>query len=187
MKIKDIFLKAWSLDGFVDYCRNAECDPNLRLVLGLDGTITRALELLHLKPIRVELVAQSHTVMDPELSDFLGVQKAKEVVTRQVWLKTEARRLLYASSLIAQSSDEDQRLDQFLSKDKSLGILLEENRLPVLKDNLTIGRLLDPRISKGFMLDPATELWARHYRLIIDRHIRASVLEVLSPMAFTPA
>ena len=149
-----------------------------------DGTITRTLQALHLSPIVVEVREQSKVHLDPEIAMYLEISDPQKVISRKVWLKKDRQRLLYASTILTFSKHDQKILKEILLKEKPLGLLLEEHKLPSLKDKLTIGRLVHPRIAGGLGLAPATELWARHYRLTIQDSIRASVLEVFSPVAF---
>ena len=187
----ELFLKTWNLDDFLKECPSQAEEATLRLLMTSDGTMTRALEAVHLFPITVEMIKQSQTHLDPEVAGYLEIRTPpKEVVSRKVWLKKGPQKMLYASTILAIQAAQtgEDRLEAIreaiLAGCKPLGSLIEQYRLPSFKDKIMIGTLLYPEVAQDFGLSPATELWGRHYRLAMGSCVRASVLEVFSPAAF---
>ena len=162
----------------------------------------QAARAVHLCPIEIEVIKQTRINLDAEVAGYLEVTTApKEVISRKAWLKKDRQRLLYASTILYASStpaiqsavqpavqsvvqSNEGLLGAILDGKKPLGTLIDEQRLPSFKDKVQIGPLLYPEIAQALGLAPATELWGRHYRLVIPGHVRASVLEIFSPAAF---
>jgi chorismate-pyruvate lyase len=184
MNIHELFLKAWTVESFLRHCRKSHIDPLLRTILTSDGTITRTLQALHLNPFELEIKKQSEVQLDSEIAKFLEMNESEQAISRKIWLHESKRRMIYASTILAFSQSHSLLLEQIQETAKPLGLLLEEHQLPSIKDKLTIGRLVHPEIAAGLGLTPTTELWARHYRLMVHEFLRASVLEVFSPVAF---
>lgn len=186
MQIHKLFLKRWSLQDFFQECPQHVHEPLLRVMLTLDGTITRTLQAIHLRPIEVDVIQQSTARLDRETAQFLeGPPNLSEMISREVWLRAGRQRLLFASTLLA-FKDRENRLKERLNGREPLGAIIEASRLPSMKDKMVIGRLIFPEVAQGFGLAAAAELWARHYRLCISDVVRASVLEIFSPAAIIP-
>lgn len=181
MNLHSNFLKMWDLEGFLKEGPALQSHSLTRMALISDGSITRILQATHLIPISVEIIKQSSILPDPETNRFLELEEGtRETIYRKVWLKIHDRKILYASTILVLQNPET-RLSRLLAEEKPLGILIDELQMPSLKDKLVVGRLINPKISIGFGLPPDTELWARHYRMVIQDNGCASVLEIFSP------
>lgn len=181
MRVHDLFLKTWDLMSFLQHGSMIAQDPVVRLILTSDGTITRTLQALHQQPIRLEVKAQADTPLEPEMIEYLEVSHPWKAISRKVWLKKDHHPLLYASTILAFTRENSGLFEEIHQRSKPLGFLLEEFQLPSLKDKLLIGRMIHPDTSRSLGLAPATELWARHYRLTIqNRSPRASLWDLPS-------
>lgn len=177
----------WNIEGFRGWCRTHPVSPQIRMVLSSDGSLVKNLSAYFLSPVQMEVPRQTEIAMDGELSKFLELPEGSPAIARDVWMAWEAGRggpkKVFAHSVIDSSSLSPEFLQALSRRTKPIGALLEEFRIPVLRDHLHIGRLESPKLSRETRT-AETVFWARCFRLQAAGEFRAAILEVLLPETF---
>ena len=137
-----------------------------RMLLGLDGTLTRSLTFLSGSPVTVEPVSLP---VSPR-----GVRK--------VFLSVRERgRLVFARTQLLPSSEshKDPRIGEIMKGESAIGQSMEAHYGPLLKDEFAIFSLsgkIDPDCPVEFGVT-----WARSYRMSTSGGIRLRIEEFFLP------
>jgi chorismate-pyruvate lyase len=126
-------------------------------------------------------VRQGEEPLDADTARRLGVSPRQAAVSRHAWLTHANERLLYAVSVLPVDSLDPHVAEEVRRGIEPLGRLFDTTDHAVLRDGLSIGRLDDPELAAAFGVDPSEPLWCRTYRLVVERTLTASIVEVLSP------
>lgn len=171
-----------SVDEFLKTDQPDQTDPVLRILLTSDGTITTALQGLWRVPIAVEIIRQEEVSLDPATAQFLSVKPGQPVLARDIWLKAREHRLVCASSVILLEGINRSLLESLRSKQKPLGLLLNELGWSITRDKLEITRLAD-QAAAAWISPPGVATgagWARRYRMGLGEKMSAFIQEIFT-------
>ncbi len=152
-------------DEFIKSADAARMDPVVRILLTSDGTITTSLQALLLSPIGMEVLRQEEIPLDASAAEFLAADPGSRALAREVYLTANGQRLICASSMILIGGLDRPLLQALRTRQKPLGLLLQESGLPVLRDRLQIACIDDPLLIKTLPLTAAGPVWMRRYRM----------------------
>lgn len=155
-------------------------NPVIRILLASDGTTTTALQALLLCPIGVEVIRQKKVRLDPATAKFLMVAPGGDALARVVWLTAHGKRLVCASSIIRLEGLTRPILQALKSRQKPLGLLLNESGQPMIRDKLQIARITNRSVMKTLDLPAAGSFWARRYRINLGESLTACIQELFS-------
>lgn len=150
-----------------------------RLLLISDGSLVKLLEALYLKPITVEVEGQ--WIGPVRLDSPFIFHDNREVIKRDVWLKEEEKRLIFAHSLIPAGNLSERMRSRLTMGFHPLGLIIDEELLCYRKESFEICMIEWPEKAIGFGLSPNHRLWARRYRIVTEKGIIALILELFSP------
>ena len=162
-----------------------------RMILLSDGSLTLLLEALLRDRVSVEVKRNTSAPLSPEAAAYLGEEPSIDALEREVWLKVKARKLVFAHLVVPVSTVEPWLLDALKEGTEPLGRVLKNREIPVLKEALEIGVVRAPELSADLKIEPASELYARRYKLTNRVEgggwiIKAEICEVLSPSLVSP-
>jgi chorismate-pyruvate lyase len=171
-----------SVSGLIESPKAFSLPAFHRLLLTAGGTLTSTLYALLSSPVRIQVVRQEITASDPDTGRFLEIGDHEKGIHREVWITgDQGDKLVYASSFISLGGLNPHLHEALLSRQVSLGDLLDRMRLASLRDRMGFGTLQSEFLSPEFRVDPASELWYRHFRLNVPNQLLASIYEVFSP------
>ena len=160
--------------------------PHQLLLLLSDGSMTLDLELLWRSMVEVEVKFQGITKLKDEAS-YLEERIGKDALEREVWLKVEDKRLVYAHSVIPLDRIEDSILNDILANSSEpLGRVLTTRKVFFAKKKLEVGVVTCESAATDLGIDAKTPLIARRYILYNNSSptkwvIKAGVTEIFSP------
>lgn len=160
--------------------------PHQLLLLLSDGSMTLDLELLWRSMVEVEVKFQGMTKLKDEAS-YLEERIGKDALEREVWLKVEDKRLVYAHSVIPLDRIEDSILNDILANSSEpLGRVLTTRKVFFAKKKLEVGVVTCESAATDLGIDAKTPLIARRYILYNNSSptkwvIKAGVTEIFSP------
>ena len=180
-------LGGWSSPGGKDCPELEGILPHQKLLLLSDGSMTLDLELLYNSRVEVELKFKGTGALPGKDAVYLGERAGTEAMEREVWLKVDGRRLVYAHTLIPLHCI-DGRLKSELERHASepLGRVLTGNKIFFTKEKLETGVVACPTAAEELGAPSPTPFIARRYILSNKETsgewvIKASVTEIFSP------
>ena len=160
-------------------------EPAERLLLSSDGSLTRLLESLYLFPVEVEIKNHRMELIENVIAEYLSVSPEHDAITRDIWLKKDGKRLVYAHSVFLCAGQSKDFLDKLIKGDEPLGHLIRNYNLLTLRDNWEIGVIQCREIADDLGVPSDTAMWARRYRLLANpvsgSGITAAIMEVFAP------
>lgn len=169
----------------LDLFSKVSMEPAERLILSSDGSLTRLLESLYLFPVEVEIKNHKLGHIENVIAEYLGVEPKQDAIIRDIWLKGDGKRLVYAQSIFLGADLDKDFLDKLIKGDEPLGHLLRNHSLLTLRDKWEIGIVQCPEVASDLSIPSDTYLWARRYRLLANpltgSGITAAIMEVFSP------
>lgn len=157
-----------------------------KLLLFSEGSMTVELELLTGRRVEVELRQMGERELSPDEAAFLGISPDEAALEREVWLKANGTRLLYARTLLPLC-----RLDPGVKEalgqtgTEPLGRLLTSRGILFAKERLEASLVRCEAAASGLGLGSDAPLYARRYILYSRGEqgwvIEAAVTEVFSP------
>lgn len=169
----------------LDLFSKVSVEPAERLLLSSDGSLTRLLESLYLFPIEVEVKNHKIELIENVIAEYLSVSPKQDAITRDIWLKKDRKRLVYAHSVFLSAGQSKDFLDKLIKGDEPLGRLLRSYNLLTLRDNWEISVIQCREIADDLGVPSDTPMWARRYRLLANpvsgSGITAAIMEIFSP------
>lgn len=138
-----------------------------RFLLCTDGTVTRVLEDFAGEPVLVDKLREE-IVKATSPEHLLDLREPEEVMVRTVLLRGShtGRTFIYAESLLRINSLAGDLLDDLLSTDTPLGLLLRERRLETFRELVTSTTEETGRCASHFGVDPTAMALSRTYRVV---------------------
>ncbi|MBI5682283.1 MAG: chorismate lyase [Deltaproteobacteria bacterium] len=172
-------------DETLDLFSKISMEPAERLILSSDGSLTRLLESLYFFPVEVEVKNHRIEPIENVIAEYLNVSPKQDAITRDIWLKKDGKRLVYAHSVFLSAGQSKDFLDKLIKGAEPLGRLLRSYNLLTLRDNWEIGVIQCREIADDLGVPSDTHMWARRYRLLANpvsgNGITAAIMEVFSP------
>jgi chorismate-pyruvate lyase len=157
-----------------------------RELLLSEGSLTLHLERIFGSPVEVEVSRTVYSPLSPDEASYLDENPYEESMTREVWLRVNGKRLVYARTLIPLARMERGLMEVLKQGGEPLGKILSSKNIPFTKDRLEIGVVRSERAATELGIDSERPLFARRYRLLSMKeegqwNIKASVTEIFSP------
>ena len=167
--------------AFAFQTKNEPIAAATRLLLGADGSMTRAIEMLRQTSVALEVRGQEQVPIDPEWAAFLATEPLQPAIARRVWLTAAGRREVFAESMIPLAGLAPELRAAIELRRQPLGLALGEDALPSAKDRVGIGRVRVGVDLGRHGLEIGRLLWARRYRLAVPGRLTAAIVEILGP------
>lgn len=161
--------------------------PHQKLLLLSDGSMTLDLELLYNSKVEVEVKFKGTTPLPGEAASYLEEDTGVAAMEREVWLKVDGKRLVYAHTLIPLTCIEGGlRAELERNANEPLGRVLTANRVFFTKEKLEVGVVRCQSAAVELGSPGSTPFMARRYILSNKKApgewvIKASVTEIFSP------
>lgn len=178
----------WSVPDTGKECPELEgILPHQKLLLLSDGSMTLDLELLYNSKVEVEVKFKGTAPLPVPDAEYLEERAGEEAMEREVWLKVEGKRLVYAHTLIPLTCIDGglkSKLERYAHE--PLGRVLTGRKVFFTKEKLETGVVLCPTAATELGAPSPTPFIARRYILSNRRSaggwvIKASVTEIFSP------
>lgn len=174
--------KNWmEMDEFLISSFSKTLSERGRMLFISDGSLTRLLEALYFKEIKIELKDQTIECISDGYREFLGVLKGEEIIKRDVWITEGDKKLVFAHSIIPLKGIPPRILDKLTNGIEPLGAILEEEGVFYRKNHWEFGRIQWKEIADELNLPNDYIFWARRYQIINRQGIMAVILEVFLP------
>ncbi|MBI5809665.1 MAG: chorismate lyase [Deltaproteobacteria bacterium] len=187
MDLSYTLVQGWfKADSLSDGLKGLE--PQQRLILLSDGSLTLELVLLFGAKGAVEVRRNALSTLDKETSSYLEEVPGKEAIERVVWLTLENKRLVFAKTLIPLDRI-DRALKKTLEKKSSepLGRVLNSQKIAFIKERLELAPVMSAAAASDLGMDKDSLLLARRYVLFNREEgagrwiIKAAVTEIFNP------
>ena len=141
-----------------------------RILLTTDGTITEILEAQIWESIQVVKLYQDIVELDIAVP-YLNVESGTQALIRKVMLrgKLSHKNYVYAESIIIPERLDDKLKDGLLKFQKTIGLLILEDRLETFREILSCKMEPAEEVAKHFDIEPDSNLISRTYRIFANR------------------
>ncbi|NOZ59231.1 MAG: DUF98 domain-containing protein [Euryarchaeota archaeon] len=148
-----------------------ELNPLHRILLTADGSLTRILEAIEMRPVGVEAVLQRVVGAEREVAALLEVSPGEEVNYRVVNLRTPERVLVRACSYAALSRLEPEFRELVMRAEKPIGRIMAELQVESRREVLDFRALrAGAELAEVFGIPEDSTVLERRY--LIVRHGR---------------
>ncbi|MDH4099859.1 MAG: chorismate pyruvate-lyase family protein [Nitrospirota bacterium] len=171
--------------GFNEYAKEHVVPATLRLLIVSDGSMTRLLRGWSLADVTLETVCLDDRPAGKETAQWLEIPEDTSVYHREVWLKANDDKLVFASSdwhLSNTDIELDNLATQFVGDLRTsavpVGDLIRRRGLWSRHDLLEIGQYRSDELSR---LWGGESFWGRRYRMQVEGIVSGTILEIFSP------
>lgn len=140
--------------------------PFLRVLLVMDGTVTRSLEAFFWEPIDVEVLIHD-SVPSEQSYPQIGIDYGERIILRRVILRGRVRGTAYAfaQSVIAEKRISSELCDELVMAKKGLGEVLLSMRQRTFREILSVRQAEAREWAAELEVDPAASVLVRQYTI----------------------
>lgn len=166
--------------------------PHQRLLLFSEGSMTLELELLSGSRVEAEVKLEGKTALSADEASYLDEDAGSAALEREVWLRANGRRLIYARTLIPSTRIDASIRDAVTECGREpLGRVLSSRGVLFAKERLEVAVVRSAAAAADLSIGADSALFARRY-VLFNRNagrwvIKASVTEIFSPELITAA
>jgi chorismate-pyruvate lyase len=158
--------------------------PIQRILLTADGSITRILEALTGKEVKVETVEQKVVKANREVAGILDIDEGDDINFRVVNLKAGGEILVHAVSNTPLKRLDERFRDDLMSTDIPIGKIIRKHNLEVRRE-INWGKVEKAgRLGSIFRISESEQILSRNYNIIHRNRILINITEYFPARRF---